>query len=369
MQTVFISRGLNHTVVERNKLTTSSQKFELEFIKAYSKLSPVTVVYIGNKPCEDKVEINANFRLVCSRYRNLFGVIRRITGGEKAIVFATGYDPRTIGVMILLKLLGCRCYSFIYDTHKLYAADKPFVRRSLINLFFGVGLNLARFITGWLVLNDGFIKKGKWRIGYLKVRVGASLPNSLVDFAEMSDKSAVVFLLSGTLNEDNGTKLLLEAVRTIERDGFELHIYGYGPLSELVRSYSKEDRRIRFFGAVDNDLVLQKQREADFLIHLRDPSSIAVDVAYPSKLIEYLCSGRPVLSNVLPGIGDDVAESIVPIEAYGRDGIRRAILDVLDGSVTPPAREQIFARLRNRRGWDAIALEVASFVQVNSSVA
>lgn len=363
LQTVFISRGLNHRVVEANKVTTSSQKFELEFIREYSKLSPVTIVYIGREPCESK-ELSRELGLTCSTYRNLFNVIRRTTGREKSVVLATGYDPRVIFVLIFLRLFGYRCYSFVYDTHTLYASNKPFARRTVINVFFAIGFSLARFINGWLVLNDAFIKKDRVKIEYLKLKVGATVPSRMVDGVPSSSGDSIVFLFAGTLNEDNGTKLLLEAVRSIPRDGFQVHIYGYGPLSPLVRQYAAEDRRVIFFGTTDNDVVLQKQREADFLIHLRNPNSVAIDIAYPSKLIEYLCSGTPVLSNIFANIGDDVADSVVSIENYGQDGIRRAILNVLDGNVKPPPREQIFARLQRERGWDRIASAVAGFVRV-----
>ena len=74
----------------------------------------------------------------------------------------------------------------------------------------------------------------------------------------------------GVLTEDRFIKQLCDIV--IEDSRLELIIGGYGPLEDLVRTQSSKCSRLKFYGKVPYETVLQIQKGADLLIAMYDPS-------------------------------------------------------------------------------------------------
>jgi len=109
-------------------------------------------------------------------------------------------------------------------------------------------------------------------------------------------------LFSGALNEVNGIDLLLQSFSHISDPNFQLWIFGRGSLESLVRAAAAKDPRIIYRGAVPNSDVRHFQRRATVLVNPRPTSNTITRYTFPSKLLEYMLSGRPVISTVLPGI-------------------------------------------------------------------
>lgn len=116
---------------------------------------------------------------------------------------------------------------------------------------------------------------------------------------------SIIVVFSGALVEYNGIKNLIELVKYIQNKNFRLKIYGSGPLQSLIIAKSEVDPRIQYMGNVSNDEMRTIQRHANFLINPRPVNHPVSLVTFPSKLIEYLASGTPVISTKLNGITKD----------------------------------------------------------------
>lgn len=116
------------------------------------------------------------------------------------------------------------------------------------------------------------------------------------------NKKNKVIIFSGTLNELSGIELLLETMELIEDKTIYLNIFGDGPLKKYVIEKTKNLSNVNYLGKVSNDQMLKNQKEACLLVCPRKKDDFTTKYTFPSKILEYICSGVPVLSNKLYGI-------------------------------------------------------------------
>lgn len=133
------------------------------------------------------------------------------------------------------------------------------------------------------------------------------------------------FLYTGTLARRYGIEALVDGFRQVEDATAALWICGAGEGADYVAAAAKADPRIAYFGQVDRSRARELQREADFLINPRSGDDEFVRYSFPSKIMEYLASGRPVIMYNLPGIPADYDAHYLPIDASGAAGICAAI--------------------------------------------
>ena len=120
-------------------------------------------------------------------------------------------------------------------------------------------------------------------------------------------KKKVVF--SGTLNELSGIDLILNAMKYVSPD-IELDIYGDGPYREKVENAIQKQKNVNYHGKVSNEEMIQIQSKAPLLVCPRHDDNYTTKYTFPSKLLEYICAGVPVLSNRLKGIPEEYEDYI-----------------------------------------------------------
>lgn len=111
-----------------------------------------------------------------------------------------------------------------------------------------------------------------------------------------------VILYTGTTNAQFGILCLLEAFSLIEGDEYELQICGCGDADDVIRNKVKRDKRIKFFGVLLHEEVAVLQKQATVLVNPRQNIGEYTKYSFPSKTMEYLSSGVPVVAYKLSGI-------------------------------------------------------------------
>ena len=101
---------------------------------------------------------------------------------------------------------------------------------------------------------------------------------------------------AGGLEVANGVLELLEAFSLIRSNKYRLRIAGMGPLEHEVREAAEKDQRIEYCGFLPFDKVLDLYDSADVLINMRLTKTLNTKYFFPSKLMEYLTSGVPVIT-------------------------------------------------------------------------
>jgi len=105
---------------------------------------------------------------------------------------------------------------------------------------------------------------------------------------------------TGSFTKKYGILNLLEAFKNIKDEKYRLILCGAGEAEAEIKAAAELDSRIIYRGAVTRDEAVQVQARATVLINPRTADGEYTKYSFPSKLIEYMLSGRPVLCFRLP---------------------------------------------------------------------
>lgn len=111
-----------------------------------------------------------------------------------------------------------------------------------------------------------------------------------------------ILLYAGGLHERYGLKTLTEAFTQLDTQEWILEIYGSGPFSRNLEKYAEKDKRIIYKGVVPNEKVVEAELKASLLVNPRPTNEEFVKYSFPSKNMEYMVSGTPLLTTKLPGM-------------------------------------------------------------------
>ncbi len=164
--------------------------------------------------------------------------------------------------------------------------------------------SLYRYIDRFVLLTEQMAEKLKIRAPFVVMEGIAPDENVETDdsYTRKYKGSKYVFY-SGTLNYKFGIGVLLEAFSLLKDDDVKLLICGFGE-AEVAINNAKDDR-IVFLGRLDRSAVLSLQRSATVLVNPRQNNEEFTKYSFPSKTMEYLAAGVPVVAYKLDGIPDE----------------------------------------------------------------
>ena len=118
-------------------------------------------------------------------------------------------------------------------------------------------------------------------------------------------KNYFQFCYAGTLTKKYGIINLINDFRKIKNDNIRLVICGGGEMVREVEKSVKEDKRIIYKGVVSSDEAYEIQCQSDVLINPRMNDSEYIKFSFPSKILQYMKTGRPIICYKLDGIPDE----------------------------------------------------------------
>jgi len=181
-------------------------------------------------------------------------------------------------------------------------------------------LQLLRQMDGFILLTEPMADALKIQKKPFSVIEGLILTNSSNETKEAENPP--VFLYTGTLERALGVEEMLRAFA--EMPEYQLWICGHGNMQNEVEDYAKAYPNIRFFGFVAQKEALAMQASATALLNPRQSDGLFTRYSFPSKTLEYMRSGKPVLCCKLEGIPQDYDEYLTYMDA-GKDGIITAV--------------------------------------------
>lgn len=132
------------------------------------------------------------------------------------------------------------------------------------------------------------------------------------DIDESSNLTRVVY--TGALAKMYGVNNIVEAFMLIENKNIVLDLYGRGDYEDELKSIAKNNKNICYKGFISNEEILKVQRKADFLINARSAEDEYVKYSFPSKTLEYMMSGTPLITTMLPGIPEEYRDYLIILE-------------------------------------------------------
>ncbi len=152
---------------------------------------------------------------------------------------------------------------------------------------------------------------------------------SLIDnFNESKYKDKIV-MYSGALYEKYGIKMLLDAFTRIKDDSVRLWLFGEGDMRDSIENYTTVDPRIKYFGVKPNTEIIELQQKVKLLINPRPTNEEFTKYSFPSKNMEYMLSGTPLLTTKLPGMPKEYEEYVYLVEDETVEGLSLKIHQIL----------------------------------------
>lgn len=137
-----------------------------------------------------------------------------------------------------------------------------------------------------------------------------------------------VLLYTGNLGKRYGICQLLDAFSKIEDEDYELQICGGGDGLDVIKEYASKDSRIKYLGIIPRSEAQKLQQEAAALVNPRNSQDAYTMYSFPSKTMEYLASGTPVIMSHLKSIPKEYDEHIFYVEDESVEGWTRKIQEV-----------------------------------------
>lgn len=165
-----------------------------------------------------------------------------------------------------------------------------------------------------------------------------------------------VIMYTGALYEKYGIKSLIEAFIKLEDNDIRLWLYGNGDMVQLIKHYESLDNRIKYFGVVPNDIVVQEQLKATLLVNPRPSVDEFTKYSFPSKNMEYMVSGTPILTTPLQGMPKEYYDYVYIFEDESIIGMSNTIAKILSKS-----KEELHAK--GLKAKEFVIKEKNNFVQ------
>jgi len=156
--------------------------------------------------------------------------------------------------------------------------------------------------------------------------LNASVFETVSQTSERDDVFTIAY--AGGLYHDYGIELLLQAFALTDHPDWRLVIAGSGDLEDCVKEAAKQDSRIEYLGFLNTTDMANLYHTVDVLVNPRLLSSEIAQMAFPSKIVEYLATGKPVVSTDLPTFDEDFRNHLVIARSDTPEELARCFKDV-----------------------------------------
>ena len=245
--------------------------------------------------------------------------------GKDAAVIVDGLNRITaLSAMLAARLRGKPCIGIVTDLPDMLGGSK--FSKGLANF-------VIRHCTGYVLLTEamnGYLNKtGKPYVileGHSDIAMEDCIPS-------MEKKiSPRVCFYAGGVSRQYGLANLVEGFRKANIPNARLDIYGPGDYVKELEKIAAEDERIFYGGMLLNTEIVEKEQLATLLVNPRPTHEEYVKYSFPSKTMEYMASGTPVLTTVLPGMPKEYHPYVYLLEDETAEGIAAKLPQVLSAS-------------------------------------
>ena len=231
--------------------------------------------------------------------------------GEDCKIFIYNtYHPSIDFIYKACKKVGAKLYCMLYDL------GIPPKRLGLSRLsMYGykraekIAEKYIPLLDGRIVINERIVEHYAPGKDYILIDGGVTeqLVSRLFPLKE-SITNEYVFVLAGMLWDQNGTQLVLEALKRSSNLNVRVKFCGNGNDVPLIKEASKTDGRIEYLGMLNQDELFKVYEDADVLLNLRIEEKD--DYHFPGKFLECLAMGKLVLSTPIAHIERDYGKYV-----------------------------------------------------------
>jgi len=249
----------------------------------------------------------------------------RLADGDSAVVVDCLNRTTALAALLASRLRRRPCVSIVTDLPDMFRCGR--FSKGCANF-------VIRHSTHHVLLTEAMH-------GYLSQKLGADKPYVVLeghsDITMEGRKPSLsqklqprVCLYAGSIHRKYGVANLVEGFRKADLPNTQLHIYGAGDYEEELREIAARDPRVTYGGMIFSSEVVEKEQEATLLVNPRPTNEEFVKYSFPSKTMEYMASGTPVLTTMLPGMPEEYYPYVFLIQDETPEGITDALQKALE---------------------------------------
>ena len=138
-----------------------------------------------------------------------------------------------------------------------------------------------------------------------------------------------ICLYSGALWRNAGLETMMRGFVAAGIADAQLHLYGDGAFRSGVEAFCSSHENVKYMGCVSSEEIVKRQREVTLLVNPRRTDLPFTKYSFPSKTLEYMLSGTPVLMTRLPGVPEEYEPYVYFVEEESVDGFAAAFREIL----------------------------------------
>lgn len=264
-------------------------------------------------------------RQVCLLFSTIVKIISESLNSKKDKVVICDILNTTISTtsLIISKLLKIPCIAIVTDLPRDIGSRYSISRK--INEFF------QSKYDGYIILTEAMnnVVNAKQK-PYVVIEGVADSKMFIQEDTSLDKYKEKVCIYAGGLYEKYGVKTLIQAFMKLENEDARLHLYGSGDLETYITTL--KDNRVIYYGVVTNDEILNAENKATLLINPRFTDGEYTKYSFPSKNIEYMSTGTPVLTTKLKGMPKEYYQYVYLFDEESVEGYYRTLNTLLSKS-------------------------------------
>lgn len=265
-----------------------------------------------------------------SVYKALNDILKSTTEKVSVIVYSL-YNPYLKSLAKLKRKYDNLSYTLIVTDlpGNLGLESSNLIRRFLNRLLGKNSLNISTCADAYVLLTEQM--KEPLMVGdkpYTIIEGIYGAEGELREEYKKGDKPVILY--TGALERALGLDVLIDAFEKLPKGSAKLCLAGYGGYLEEIKERAKNNEDIEYLGYLSKEEIITIQNSAAILVNPRSQDEEFVKYSFPSKTMEYLATGVPVVMNRLPGIPKEYEKHIFYTENSTTEALAKAISNVLN---------------------------------------
>ena len=214
-----------------------------------------------------------------------------------------------------------------------YKSNNTFLKRIQIKNEIRIQKGAYKYIDKFILLTKVMEEKIPEAIGKSLIVEGICDRTIGDELLEKPITGNKIILYTGTLQKYVGVDDFVDAFMLTNNPNYRFVICGAGPSEPYILECARNDDRVIYKGVVTRDEALELQKKASVVVNPRKPTESITRYSFPSKTIEYLSSGTPMIGYQLEGIPKEYYNFFYSPKDLTKESMCSLIDEVLQKSV------------------------------------
>ncbi len=249
---------------------------------------------------------------------------------ERAIVCYALSPTLSAAALSSAKKLGVKCVALVTDIPQLMnvSTQQSGIKSKLYSIYSKSTYEKMTRYDMYILLTDAMSEVVNPLEKPYTVMEGMT-DSAMVDVDNsLSDKySPKVVLYAGALFEKYGVKNLVEGFMKADVADCELWFFGNGEMEDWLNSLDFD--KVKYHGVAPNHEVVAHEIKSTLLVNPRPSTEEFTKYSFPSKNMEYMMSGTPVVACKLPGMPNEYLDYIYITQDESADGFAKILKEIL----------------------------------------